>query len=288
VPAGPSWTVGRLIRWAAEYLAGKGSESPRLDGELLLARALEKRRLDLYLDFDRPLVAGELQAFKALLQRRLDREPMAYITGRKGFYNLELKVGSGALVPRPETELLVEAALALLDKEAEDRVLDLGTGCGPIVLSLAAERPKLHLAATDISPRALDWARANAVETGLAERVEFLLGDLFEPLAGRVFDLIVTNPPYVAEAEYPGLAPEIVRHEPAEALVSGPEGLDFIRALAAGVRDHLRPGGWLLTEIGAGQAERVLSLFPEGLWTDREALLDLAGIQRVIKARLAG
>ena len=286
MPTKTIWTVGRLIRWAAGYLTEKGFDSPRLDGELLLARALDQGRLDLYLDFDRPLTAAELNSFKILLKRRLDREPMAYIIGQKGFYNLELTVGPGVLVPRPETELLVETALALLDKEAEKRVLDLGTGSGPIALSLAGERPGLAVTATDVSPRALKWAEANAAKAGLLGRVELLLGDLFEPLAGRVFDLIVSNPPYVTEDDYQGLAPEIVGHEPLEALVSGPEGLDLIKRLTAQAPDHLAPGGWLLMEIGAGQAEKVMGLLPEERWTDREVLPDLAGIPRVVKARL--
>jgi release factor glutamine methyltransferase len=280
--------VSRLIRWAGEYLAEKGMDNPRLDGELLLAQALRQSRLDLYLDFDRPLTTSELEAFKALLKRRLDREPVAYITGRKGFYNLDLMVGPGALVPRPETELLVETALALLAPGSEERVLDLGTGCGAIALSLAAERPALKVTATDISPRALAWALTNAREAGLAERVELLQGDLFQPLAGRLFDLIAANPPYVAQAEYETLAPEIVGHEPAEALVSGPEGLDLIRRLTAEAPGYLAPGGWLLMEIGAGQAGKVMELLPEELWEAKEVLDDLAGLPRVIKARLTG
>jgi release factor glutamine methyltransferase len=282
------WTVARLIKWSAEYLAGKGcSSSPRLDGELLLAESLGVGRLDLYLEFQKPLKEQELAAFKALIKRRAEREPVAYILGRKGFSKIDLAVCPATLIPRPETEHLVEAALERLDLGSTGKVLELGTGAGGVILSLALERPGISLTATDISSPALDQARANAARSGLAERIEFLEGDLFEPVTDRAFDLILMNPPYIAEADYRSLAPEITCHEPVLALLAGEDGLDVIRRLIAQAPAHLEAGGWLLLEIGSGQGPAVQGLLQEGPFGEIRILPDLAGLDRVALARLA-
>jgi len=283
------WTIARLLAWSADYLKSQGFDTPRLEGELLLATALEVRRIDLYLDFQRPLGPSELADFKKLLFRRLGHEPMAYIIGRKAFYTLELAVGPGALIPRPETETLVEAALDLLPGPPEDaglEILDLGTGCGPVVLSLAADRPGLQLTAADISTEALDQCRANAKTLAQEVCIEFLCGDLFSPLTGRRFDLIVMNPPYVSLGEYAGLAPEITDYEPAAALLAGEDGLDLIARLIAQAPDYLKERGWLLFEMGAGQGAAVKELLAAGPWEEIAIHLDLAGRDRVGAARL--
>jgi len=283
------WTIARLLAWSTEYLKSQGFATPRLEGELLLATALEVSRIDLYLDFQRPLGPNELADFKKLLTRRLDHEPMAYIIGRKAFYTLDLAVGPGALIPRPETETLVEAALDLLSGSPEDsglEVLDLGTGCGPVVLTLAAGRPGLQLTAADVSPEALDQCRANAKALAQEECIEFLCGDLFSPLTGRRFDLIVMNPPYVSLGEYADLAPEITDHEPAAALLAGEDGLDLIARLIAQAPDYLKERGWLLFEMGAGQGAAVKELLAAGPWEKIAVHPDLAGRDRVGAARL--
>lgn len=282
----PLWTIGRVIDWAAGHLKAKGLDQARLDSELLLAKALGEDRLYLYLNWPKPLEPAELEAFKALLKRRLAREPVAYIVGRKAFYNLELEVGPAALIPRPETETLVEAALALLPQDSTAEVADLGTGCGNIAFALAQERPGIRAIATDVSTEALGQARRNAQNLGLDGRVEFLSGDLFAPLSGRRLDMILMNPPYVSEAEYATLAPEIVAFEPALALLAGPDGLAVINRLVAQAPEHLKPGGFLLFEIGSGQGDEVRRLLGQGPWIETDVLPDLAGRERVAKARL--
>lgn len=281
----PKWTIGSVLDWSTDYLTQKGADQARLDAELLLAAALDQDRLYLYLNKQQPLDAAELAAYKKLIQRRAVREPVAYILGHKGFWKNDFLVGPGCLIPRPETELLVETALPRLPEETGSRLLELGVGSGAVILSLLRERPEAMAVGVDVSPQALDWARLNAEKMNLTDRLELLEGDLFEPVNGREFDLIVTNPPYVAEGDYPGLAPEITDHEPVTALTSGPEGLDCLRRITAQGRDFLVPGGWLLTEIGEDQGQAVRELFQAAGWTEVKVLPDLAGLDRVVAAR---
>jgi len=281
-----TWTIGRLLRWAADYLQSRDFAPARLEAELLLAKALNQDRLQLYLHFEQPLSRDELTAFKKLLKRRLNREPVAYITGRKGFWSLDLEIGPGALIPRPETETLVEAALARLPADSQAQVADLGTGCGPVLLALAVERPGLGLTGTDLSAQALAWARTNAQRLGLDQRVELVQGDLLTPLAGRRLGMIVMNPPYVTQEEFKTLAPDITAYEPALALVAGPEGLEIIRRLVEEAPAHLEPGGWLVFEIGSGQGRAAARLLTEANYAEVEILPDLAGHDRVAAARL--
>jgi release factor glutamine methyltransferase len=280
-----TWTVRKLIAWAADYLAGYGVESPRLSGELLLARALGRDRLGLYLAMDQPLTPDELAAFKELIKRRREHEPVAYILGGREFWGLELGVGPGVLVPRPETELLVERGLEALAEAPAPRILDLCTGSGCVALALALERPDAEVAAVDASAEALEAARANARRLGLGERVEFRQGDLYGPLAagGSFYDLITANPPYVTEAEWEGLPRQITGHEPRSALVAGPEGLEVTRRIIAGARAFLRPLGWLMVELGAGQAaEATEAARAAGVFQSVETAPDLAGVERVL------
>lgn len=280
------WTIGRVLEFSVGHLQDKGfTDSPRLDAQLLLAHSLGLGRLDLYLRYDQPLNQDEREAFKALLRRRLTGEPVAYLVGRKGFWTLDLAVGPGVLIPRPDTETLVEAALDRLEPDSTARVLELGAGSGAIGLALASERPGLKLTFTDLSPQALDWARRNAVALGRAEEIEFLTGDLFAPLTGREFDMIVMNPPYVTEAEYAGLSREIADFEPPEALVAGADGLAVIDRLVDEAPDHLNPGGWLIFELGADQGPAVRDRLTKAGYQEVEIKPDLAGRDRVAVGR---
>lgn len=284
-----TWTIGRLIPWAAQYLAGRQIAAPRLSAELMLAEVLACGRVDLYLRYDQPLSAEELAAFKALLLRRRAGEPLAYILGRREFYGLSLAVTPATLIPRPETEHLVEEGLRLLSaRPASDpppRVLDLCTGSGAVALAIAHERPGAVVTATDLSRQALAVAQANAESLGLAGRVTFLAGDLWAPVAagGGFFDLVTANPPYVTEAEWAALAPEVKDHEPRAALVSGADGLEITRQIIIGGRAHLRPLGWLLVELGAGQAPQAKAVAQAAnVYDDIHTVRDLAGIERVL------
>jgi len=284
--------VLRLMRWSGEYLESKGVARGRLDAEHLLAHAVGVPRLQLYLQFDRPLEAEELDRFRPLLRRRAEREPLQYILGRAAFRELELTVDPRVLVPRPETEILVEEVLAWAAAQHRDDLtaVDLGTGSGAIALSLLHEGPFAHVVATDASEDALVVAALNARSTGIEERLELRRGSLFEPLGeGERFDALVSNPPYVAEAEAPGLEPEVGVWEPAQALFGGADGLTVLRAIAEGAGPYLQPGGLLALEVGAGQAGVVVTAVEGvGEYDDVSVRRDLAGRQRVVLARRAG
>jgi len=281
------WTIGRVLEWSMEYLHKKDSSSPRLEAQLLLAETLNRNKLYLFMNYDQPLDEGELADFKALLKRRAGGEPAAYILGRKSFWTLELKVGPGVLIPRPDTETLVEAALELLPKESVNQVLEPGVGSGAVALSLAVERPELKIMATDVSAEAIECARENAARLGMEDRLDLLQGDLFQPVLGRRFDMILMNPPYVSDDEYDNLAGEVRRFEPVRALKAGPEGLDVIRPLVRLAPGHLLPGGWLLFEIGAGQGPQATALLETGPFEDIAIKNDLAGRNRVALAKLS-
>lgn len=281
------WTVLRMMEWSGEYLSGKGIERGRLDAEHLLAEALGARRLDLYLQFDRPLVAEELDRYRPMLQRRARREPLQYILGRAAFRELDLEVDPAVLIPRPETEMLVGEVLDWYSGRAQEggRTLDLGTGSGAIALSLATEGRLQEVVATDASEAALHRARRNA-ESLEIDGIDFRLGSFFEPLAdGETFDCVVSNPPYVAESEAPELEPEVKAWEPGVALFSGPDGLMAIRAIVAGVGRHLKAGGLLALEVGFGQAGRVVGLIEDTQeFTEVRVRQDLTGRERMVLA----
>ncbi|MBI5443468.1 MAG: peptide chain release factor N(5)-glutamine methyltransferase, partial [Deltaproteobacteria bacterium] len=227
-----------LVRLAAEYLAKKGVPSARLEAEVLLAHALGVRRIELYLQFDKPLAEAEVDRFRDFTRRRARREPSAYITGVREFWSLELRVDPSVLVPRPETEVLVEATLARLD-EGPRTILDVGTGSGAIALGLLSERPAWRAVGVDASAGALAVSAANAERLGLSARFEARSGDLFSAVAGERFDAVVSNPPYIPSRVIEGLEPEVSRYEPREALNGGPDGLEAIRRLVAGGPEHL-------------------------------------------------
>ena len=282
------WTVLELLRWTTSWFEERGLPSARLDAECLLAHALGCERLSLYLEFDKPVEAEERAGFRELVRRRgEERVPVAQLTRRKEFWSLPFAVTPDVLVPRPETETLVEAVLANVpDREAELRILELGTGSGAIALSLASELPKARITATDLSPAALAVARGNGEVLGLGDRVRWLEGDLFAPVAGERFDVVVSNPPYVAEADRDGLEPELA-HEPAGALFAGADGLACLSRIADEAARHLEPGGVLALELAPGQEGPVSDRLP-GDFTVLEVRRDLAGRPRVIVARLAG
>lgn len=271
-------TVVEVLRRAQGYLAGRGVDTPRLDAELLLANVLDCDRLTLYTGFDRPLTTTETDAYRDAIARRGKREPVAYILGHRGFRTMTLEVSADVLVPRPETELLVEWVLEVAPAGA--RVLDWGTGSGAIALALAAERADLTVTGIDRSAPALDVARRNDRDG----TVEWLISDGFAALSGRVFDVIAANPPYIAEDAMVTLAPEL-GHEPREALVSGPSGLECYRAIAADAPEYLTDDGVIVVEIGATQASAVADLLSGAGLTDIEVRTDLAGHERAVGAR---
>jgi release factor glutamine methyltransferase len=277
-------TIRELLGPAREYLEGKGVPSPKLDAEYLLAHVLGVPRLELYLDHDRELQPGEVDSLRELVRRRGKREPLAYVLGGWSFYGLELRCDARALVPRPETEILVERCLALLEDVEAPSIVDVGTGTGAIALALAARLPAANVTAIDLSPDALALAAENAALNELAERVELLQGDLLAPVEGRRFDLVASNPPYVAEGD--GVDPEVSGYEPAMAVFAGEAGRAILERVAAAAPAALRPGGRLVVEVGEGQApwlaERLRGLGYEGV----EATRDLRGIERVVSGRL--
>jgi len=276
------FTVGSALDDAASKLRSLGADARR-EAEILLSVVVERPRAALLANPGMPLDPGHAQKLQQWLERRLRGEPLAYLAGRKEFWSLDLEVDPRVLVPRPETELLVEFALEVLPPDKHPRVLDLGTGSGAVALAIAGERPDARVVATDVSPEALAVACRNAERLGLAN-VSFEVGHWYEPVGAMHFDLIVSNPPYVAEND-PALGGDGLRAEPRVALTSGPTGLEALQLIAARAREHLRPHGWLAVEHGATQADAVAALFSaQGLSTIR-SLRDLAGLPRATAGR---
>ena len=271
-------SLGDVLKRAAEHL-GKTSETGRLDAELLLAHTLGRERIELYTDFDRPLSSHELDGYRELVARRARREPVAYILGEWGFRRLTLTVDRRALIPRPETEIVVERALAHLRGLDAPNVLDVGTGTGAIALAIADEHPGSRVTAIDVSADALDLARENAVRTGLT--VEVLHHDLRGGLPGGPYDLVVSNPPYVESTELETLMPDVRDYEPHVALV----GSGATEAVARAAVDVLAPGGRLVLEVGDGQALATAALLGELGYGDVVTTPDLTGRERVVEGQ---
>jgi release factor glutamine methyltransferase len=299
---GQPWTPIRLTRWSGEYLRSKGVGEGRLDAELLLAHVLGISRLDLYLQHDRPLRADELAEFKSLLKRRATREPLQYVIGGTDFRELHLRIDARALIPRPETEVLVGEVLTWASErqrrslsgtgspvdsgnQAGLTALEVGTGSGAIALSLLKEGPFRWVVATDSSARALDLARENASLNRLLGRLDLREGSFFEPLGeGERFDVIVSNPPYVPEGDRQQLQEEVRDWEPPEALFAGSEGLDVLLPLLREAPCHLSPRGLLALEVGEGQDGSVSRALEEsGRFEEIRISSDLAGRKRVVQ-----
>jgi release factor glutamine methyltransferase len=274
-------TIDELLHMGRERL--RYSPTARLDADLLLEYVTALDRATLRAHGERQLPDTTIREYESVLTRRAAGEPVAYIVGRKAFWSLELQVGPGVLIPRPETELLVERALAHLPADQPADVLDVGTGSGAIALAIAAERPHAQVAATDLSAEALRWAETNARD--LALRVQFLAGDLYEPVLGRRFDIIVSNPPYVAPDD-PNLAPDVRQFEPAIALFAGDDGLTLLRRLIADAPQYLKPGGRLILEHGWRQGAAVRALLEERGFSHVRSHADLSGHERVTDAIL--
>ena len=284
------WTILKLIKWTADYLSKKGIDTARLDAELMLAYLLKTDRTRLYMNFDQPLTKDELSNFKKLLERRAKHEPLQYITEHQEFWSLSFKVSPSVLIPRPETELLVEESIMELSKsfpeEESIEILDIGTGSGALAAALASELKGAHLTGVDISPEAARLARENIEANNLSSSVSILEGDLFEPVGDKSFHLIVSNPPYIPHGDLDSLQPEVAEFEPLSALDGGDDGLDYYRRIIPESLKYLIPGGWLMLEHGKGQSGDIISIFKErSAFTDIESINDLAGIDRVVKGR---
>ncbi|MCE5250723.1 peptide chain release factor N(5)-glutamine methyltransferase [bacterium] len=275
-----------IINKASEHLREKGFENPRLEVEQMLGAVLGLSRLDLYMKFDRPLTDDELDRFRALYRRRLRREPLQHLIGSAGFRNLEVKTDRRALIPRPETEVLVGCAVDFLWHRDCPVVADIGTGTGVIALSILYEIPESRAVASDISGDALLLAEQNAHVLGMESRITFVGGDMLEALDGRgPFDAIISNPPYVLSGDIEILQPEVSGYEPRIALDGGEDGLKYLSIIARGAYGYLKQGGLLLLECGEGQAGAVREeIARTGQYSTIEIIEDLAGKKRVIKA----
>ncbi|MBN2034703.1 MAG: peptide chain release factor N(5)-glutamine methyltransferase [Deltaproteobacteria bacterium] len=285
-------TIIDLLKVASGYLKQRDVKSPRLNAEVLLAHLLGLTRIQLYLQFDRLLNEDELSGYRALIKRRLNREPLQYITGTQEFWSLDLSIGPSVLVPRPESELLVEKSLSLLGHgmiphAEQPRILDLCTGSGALAVALATEIRNGSFWASDISSEAITFARSNACRHGVERRIQFLTGDLWKPVQeqGVVFDLIVSNPPYIPSDALQTLSPE-VGHEPQSALDGGEDGMFYIRGILADGARYLYPGGWILVEMDPDQTLKALELMEQtGEYGSKERVKDYSRLYRVVMAR---
>jgi release factor glutamine methyltransferase len=282
------WTIARVLDWTRQNFATRDIPSPRLEAELLIAHALGLKRVELYTRYDQPLKDGELAAVRALIERRRKLEPMAYITGTREFYARSFGVDARVLIPRPETEEVVGAALEALPPLAEGAslaVLDVCVGSGAIAVTLACERKDLVVDATDLSADAISVAQANATKLGGADRVRVHRGSLYEPVGDARFALVISNPPYIASAEIATLMRDVRDFEPRLALDGGPEGVKVLEPLVRSAPRHLVDGGLLVVEIGADQGARAEALAEEAGLVDVEVRKDLAGRDRMLIAK---
>lgn len=278
------WTIREVLSWTRGYFEGAGIVQPRLEAEILLAHALEVDRLHLYLSPDKPLSVEERSRFRTFVQRRRAGEPLQHLIGEVTFFGLRFRVSRDALIPRSETEELLDHTLRLATRDREIRCLDLGTGSGVIAVCLARYLPRAAVTAADVSATAIDLARANATLNDVADRIEFVESDWFRNVSGR-FDLVVSNPPYVASDAVADLAVEVRDHEPRVALDGGEGGTQAISSILTGLGDHLLPGGRVLLEIGDGQGDTVSREMRAVGLTDVRIDRDLSGRERFASAR---
>lgn len=282
------WTVRRILEWTRAHLSKHGSESPRLDAEILLAHSRKCTRIELYTKFDEVLTDEQRGTMRELVQRRAKAEPVAYLVGHREFYGLPFRVTADVLIPRPDTETLVMEVLSLAKPIESPRILDVGTGSGCIAVAIASNLKSARLTAVDISPAALAIARENAEANKVGDQITFLEGDGFTPLpVDAKFDFIASNPPYVTEGELEQLQPDVRLHEPRLALVSGIDGLDLARRLIQDAPKYLVSGGGLLMELSPEQAPAVKELMQlDGRYENIRILKDLSGLPRVAAAQL--
>lgn len=284
------WTVRRVLDWTTGHLEQQQCETPRLDAEILLAHARGCKRIDLYTRFDEILTDEQRSRMRDLVRRRAQAEPVAYLVGHREFFSLDFLVTPDVFIPRPDTETLVMETLQRAKPIDAPRILELGTGSGCIPITIAVNHKRARLTTVDLSPPALNVARKNAERHQVTDRITFLEGDLFAPLAEQDrFDLIVSNPPYITDAERETLQADVKLHEPHTALFSGPDGLDHVRRLIIDTPRFLKPGGSLLMEIDSKQASTVVQLLqshPD--YTEINTHQDLSGRIRVVSARKVG
>lgn len=281
------WTIKSVLDWTAQYFASKGVGSPRIDAEVLLAHCLGKDRLYLYLNLEKPLSLQERDRYRELVRRRAAREPVALIVGSKEFWSIQFKVAPGILIPRPDTEILVEAVLEEIRSVADPRVMEIGTGSGAVAVSILHDKQQATIIATDIDVPALGMASLNAREAHVGGAFHCVASDIFSAIRpGEKFDVICSNPPYIPTQDIPALEPEITEFEPIRALDGGPDGLDVIRRIARDARNYLKDQGAIIMEVGDGQADSVADILSElcGCRTIRK-FLDLSGKQRVVKGK---
>jgi len=290
MPKEPEWTIADLLKWAMSYFSSYKVDSPRMTAEILLAHSLHVKRIDLYLQFDKPLSKQELSTFKALIKRRIRREPVAYITGSREFWSLPFSITKDVLIPRPDTECLVETALSLLPLRKTDppkSILELGTGSGAIIIALSSERPGHRFFASDISIPAVNLAKKNAAAHGMNRSVLFFCGNWLNAVKEKpLFDIILSNPPYIPSGVIRSLDPEIRQFEPLIALDGDHDGLAALKTIIGSADSCLKQGGYLLLEIGHDQMGRVADIADRHrCYTDREFRKDYAGHHRVIKLK---
>lgn len=284
------WTVIKVLKWTTEYFSSHEIEQPRTDAEVLLAHLLGYERLDLYLNFDQPLTKKELAAYREMIKRRINHEPVQYILGEQEFWSLPIKVTPAVLIPRPETECLVEVAVEIMKRGMEQdkhlKILEIGTGSGAIALALAKEIDETTVFASDSSIDALLVAKENAININLSHRINFFASDLFSSIRRTpitLFDLIVSNPPYVSRNEFAKLQPEIRKYEPPIALDGGVNGLNVAKRLIVEAEYYLRPMGYLVIEIGKDQRKYLMDIIDSLAWIIKaEIRKDYAGLDRVL------
>ena len=280
------WTVRRILGWTTGYLESKGCETARLDAEVLLGHCLNLSRVELYLSFERPLSNSERDSYRALVSRRAQREPVSLIVGKKEFWSIPICVVPGVLVPRPDSETLVETSLSEFPESESHRILELGVGSGAVSIAILKERELASVIGVDLNWLALDLSRKNALANRCLDRLTLVMADLTTAFRkGPIFDMILSNPPYIPTDSIAGLAPEITRFDPITALDGGKDGLDCIRKIVREAPNFLAPGGRLILEIGDGQSEAVKSIIDgERKYTCSTFHRDLAGRVRVVKA----
>ena len=278
------WTINSLLNWTVNYFKSKNIQSARLDAEVLLSHVLRQERIYLYVHFDEPMEQNELSKFREYVKKRAQHVPIAYIIGEREFMGLPFKVTKDTLIPRPDTEILVENVLNNVDKDKEIEIVDIGTGSGAIILSLLVNLPKAQGKTVDISSKAIEVAKENAVNLQVNDRCEFFVGDLFAPLNDNKFDVIVSNPPYIPQKDIATLEDDVKEYEPVSALTDGGDGLSYYRRLLSEGKAYIKENGFIALEIGIYQSNDVKQIAMDNGWKNIKIIKDYAGIDRVVLA----